>query len=558
LVWTLSYAPAIINAPAWQRKGKPMNERLHIIHSRGGRIGGRADTQPSDVDAIVDHFAADTRGHLVIHFHGGLVSKAAGLALACRLLVDTPVYAPSATTGGWPVFYVWESGAWETIRNNLTELADEPVFKQLLRKLVQYTIEEVGGQEIGGLGRSIAPAPYGARQDEVRRAFEQFWANPEAEAIPYRHFEILASPSAARAAGSALTEDEIRAELETDLELQRSLATLPDMPPATRSMFAAGAREHRSPFSELVAEEFSASRQARGLVELVRVARFLIKVLRAVLSRRARGRDHGLYATCVEEVVRAFKVAGSGANEWGKALQWNRMKQDTEDAFGPDPNVHAGTALLARLGDALQRGAKINRITLVGHSTGAIYIAHWLAHSAKHLPADLKQDVIFLAPAISFDLWAQTLREHGSRIGRFRMFAMQDRAERDDQVWGNDPELGDARDWRRFVYPSSLLYLVSGILESRRDDKGIPYDEADVPLVGMERYYTGTTTYNSTTGFPEVDSVRAWLATIQHGAVWSPVSGQAAGLNCGSTDHGAFDDEATTLASLEHIVKHTF
>ena len=32
-------------------------------------------------------------------------------------------------------------------------------------------------------------------------------------------------------------------------------------------------------------------RQARGLVELVRVARFLIKVLRAVLSRRARGRD---------------------------------------------------------------------------------------------------------------------------------------------------------------------------------------------------------------------------------------------------------------------------
>ena len=96
-------------------------DKLHYIHSRGGRIGGRADTGPQDVDAIVAALAADDRRHLVIHFHGGLVSKQAGLAIAEKLL---PVYSPTPGSGGYPLFFVWESGAWETIRNNFTELAE--------------------------------------------------------------------------------------------------------------------------------------------------------------------------------------------------------------------------------------------------------------------------------------------------------------------------------------------------------------------------------------------------------------------------------------------------
>lgn len=536
-----------------------MDEKLHVIHSRGGRIGGRADTMPADVDTIVAALAADPRRHLVLHFHGGLVSKEDGLAIAHKLLVDHPVYAPSPAEGGWPVFYVWESGAWETIRNNLTELADEPVFRQLLRKLVQYALEQLGGQDSGGIGRSVLPASRGVREVEVRKAFDDFWAQPRRDTIPYRQFEILASPAGARAADTALDEDEIRADLEGDTEFLQALATLPDVPPATRSALApAGARERRSAFAELASAEFSKSSQTRGLIEIVQVARFLVKVLRGVLGRRANGRDHGLYATCVEEAVRAFKIAGSGANEWGKALQWNRMKQDTVDAFGPDPDLHAGTALLARLGKALAGGLQLDRITLIGHSTGAIYIANWLARSADFLPATLKQDVIFLAPAISFDLWARTLRAHGQRIGGFRLFAMHDALERDDQVWGGDPDLDGGKDWRRYVYPSSLLYLVSGILESRRGADGQEHDEADVPLVGMERFFTGAAVYNEAAGFREVDEVRAWLATRNGGAVWSRAEQQGDGLNCTSIDHGAFDDDPATLASLRHLVTHGF
>lgn len=537
-----------------------MSNPLHTIHSRAGRIGGRADTSPSHVDRIVTALAADGRKHLVLHFHGGLVSKEAGMATAKRLLEENPVYSPTPASGGYPVFYVWESGVWETIRNNLTELAGEPVFRQLLRKLVQYALEELGGEVAAGLGRSVSPASRGSRDQEVRQAFERFWSAPGPDTVPYRGYDLKADASEARAADGSLDEDEILADLEGDQALQNALATLPDASPSSRSALGApDAVEHRSAFSELAAAEFSSSTQTRGLIELLRVARFLVKVLRAVLSRRAAGRDHGLYATCVEEVVRAFRVAGSGLNEWGKALQWNRMKQDTLDAFGPDPDLHAGTALLARLGKAMKSGQlDLKRLTLVGHSTGAIYIAHWLAHSAAHLPAGFRQDVVFLAPAISFELWDQTVRQHGHHIGHFRMFAMADRFERDDQVWGSDEELGNSKDWRRYVYPSSLLYLVSGILESRTGPDGLPKDEADVPLLGMARFLEGQQVYDLAQGFGDVQRVRQWGGQLPGAWVWSQTQGAAAGLNCMAIDHGAFDNDTATLESLGHLVVNGF
>ncbi|HNB45220.1 MAG TPA: alpha/beta hydrolase [Thauera aminoaromatica] len=523
-------------------------DNSHFIHSRGGRIGGRADTKATDVDAIVAALCADPRRHLVIHFHGGLVSKASGLDIAGRLFDD---YSPSATAGAYPVFYVWESGAWETIRNNFTELADEPVFKQLLRKALQYALEKLGGSAAAGVGRSIAPGSTGSRESEVRQELEAFWAAPGKENIPFRDLEPRATPAQARTVEAALEENEIIADLERDGEFQRALATLPDLPRSARSAFgSADASEHRSAFAEMAAAEFSKTSRTRGLVELIQVARFLIRVTRAVLGRRAAGRDHGLYATCVEEIVRAFKVGGSGVHEWAQALEWNRMKQDVADAFGPDPNRHAGTALLARLGRALKDGLALDRITLVGHSTGAIYIAQWLAHARDHLPADFKQDVVFLAPAITYELFADTLAKHADRIGQFRMFAMHDALERDDQVWGGDEELGDSQDWRRFVYPASLLYLVSGILERT----------ADEPLLGMERFFTDAQTYGAAAdpALASIDAVRTWLTGKPNALVWSIANNAGPGLRSTSIDHGAFDNDAVTRESLRHIVGSGF
>jgi pimeloyl-ACP methyl ester carboxylesterase len=530
-------------------------DKRNVIHSRGGRIGGRADTKPEDVDAIVEALRQDPRKHLVLHFHGGLVSKEDGMAIAAKL---HDVYSPSATAGGYPVFFVWESGAWETIRNNLTELADEPVFKQLLRKILQYALEQLGVGDPSGTGRSITQAALGTRALETRAELGKFWAAPQKSTIPFRGLDAMASAAQARAASTTIDETEIEADLEGDTAFLNALATLPDLPVATRSRFSNGIMlERRSAFSEMASSEFSMKPSGRGFVELIAVAKYLARVLRGVLGRYSSGRDHGFYATCVEELVRGFKLGGSALNEWGKALEWNRMKQDTVDAFGPDPDIHAGTALLARLQGALANGLQLNRITLVGHSTGAIYIANWLATSARYLPLGLKQDIIFLAPAITYDEFAAILRVHGSRVGRFRMFAMKDELERDDQVWGQDEELKGAEDWRRFVYPSSLLYLVSGILESARDANGRLVDQPDMPLVGMERFFANSKIYPDAQ-FEGIKHVRAWLSTCVDSIVWSKSTGNQVGLNCDSIDHGAFDDNALTIESLHRVIEGGF
>jgi hypothetical protein len=419
-------------------------------------------------------------------------------------------------------------------------------------------LEQLGAQDPSGVGRSIPQGTFGSRALEVEAELQAFWAAPSKATIPFRGFDPMASSAQARSASIAISEDEIRADLEQDVSFQRALATLPDLPPATRSAFSRGAAVvRRSEFSELAAREFSKESATRGLVELYQVAKYVAKVLRGILRRYSAGRDHGLYATCVEELVRGFKLAGSGLNEWAKALEWNRMKKDTADAFGPDPNVHAGTALLTRLQSAIASGLQIDRMTLVGHSTGAVYIANWLANCNSYLPETLKQDIMFLAPAITYDHFAQTLVQQRSRVGKFRMFAMKDQFERDDQVWGQDDELPEGRDWRRFIYPSSLLYLVSGILESKLTPDGSWVDEADMPLVGMERFFANSKTYPDS-DFSSIKDVRAWLTAASQSIVWSKSLGQVAGLSSECIDHGAFDDEKSTLESLRHILEAGF
>jgi len=523
-------------------KGVPMDKRYYV-HSRNGCIGAGTDTTRVDVDAIVQALKDDGRGHLVLHFHGGLVSKAAGMEIAARL-------APAYREYAYPVFYVWESGFMEAIRNNLRELWDEPVFKQLVRKLMEYALQRLGSTDGA---RSIAPGNVDPRK--VRDTVDAFWAHPDREHVPYRGFEPMASAAASRSAAHSVDVDEIQADLETDAEFAAAFATLPDLPPGTRSVFArAGSMERRSPFSEAVSDRVAEQAGARGLISWFKVALLVKRILMNLLHRYGSGRDHGLYATVVEEIVREVRLGGSALNEWGKTLQWNRMKQDALDAFGLDPDLHAGTALLHRLNQAMADGPALPRITLIGHSTGAIYIAHWLAKAHTMLPPSVRFDLVFLAPAISYELFDRTVTQYGSRIGQFRMFCMRDELERDDQVWGDDSELAHGMDWRRFVYPSSLLYLVSGILESRQGDDGRLVDEPDMPMLGMERFFSRTETY-SNQAFPAVARVRQWLGQQPHRLVWSKAEGQTAGLNCGSFDHGGFDDDPTTLESLGTLLK---
>jgi hypothetical protein len=73
----------------------------------------------------------------------------------------------------------------------------------------------------------------------------------------------------------------------------------------------------------------------------------------------------------------------------------------------------------------------------------------------------------------------------------------------------------------------------------------------------MERYYAGTDVYNSES-FPEIAIVRNWLKQTPNRLVWSVTKDAAAGIGSACTDHGAFDNEHTTVESLKHIVRSGF
>lgn len=116
------------------------------------------------------------------------------------------------------------------------------------------------------------------------------------------------------------------------------------------------------------------------------------------------------------------------------------------------------------------------------------------------------------------------------------MFAMSDALERADCLLG--PKLG-------FIYPSSLLYLVSGLFEQVEADGLV-----DAPLVGMQRFLSSDSVWlEDKKEGPSLKAVQAFLSDGPNKTVFSKAQG-AAGLNCDSTSHGGFDDNPATLASV--------
>lgn len=239
----------------------------------------------------------------------------------------------------------------------------------------------------------------------------------------------------------------------------------------------------------------------------------IIGVLKEVLKRLNNGRDHGFEVTIMEEIFREFYLGSVG-----QAI-WHAMKEDTTNSFKDNGG---GTLFLKEIEKGWQNGDK-PRIILVGHSAGAVFICNLLeAVEKQKLPDDLKFDIIFIAPACTFKCFADILSAYQSRIANFRLFGLQDMREKKDKA---------------FIYPHSLLYFISGVLE----------DKSDKPLVGMERYYTDKTYDNSS----DIKKVRDYIN--EDWRVWSIVD-KGFGKASKATTHGGFDKEETTVKSIVEIL----
>lgn len=499
---------------------------LHYVHVRNGRFSDKTETKAADVERLLDaYFAAPPPGGLVLQFHGGLVTREAAKGVA-EILV--PRYQQA---GAYPVFYVWESGPFEIVRNNLEDIAKEGFFRRLLARVVELSLSRVGNTP-----GAKAPAGLQAVNGPAVRTQVAGWVDgggTEGASAPYDDLFILPADQEIE---PQVLETQIAGALVADLELRAELQKISNglVPPGQEVTTKAGSVVQGSTATLMSPEGLAKLTDApvagaKGALSMLKLAKVTTQIVFRVVKRMVNGRGHGTFTTAVEEILRELYIGNIG-----KEIFWDQMKKDTADAFGADPAVFGGTAFLDGLRRRLDAGAPVPRITLVGHSTGAVYIGNLLLKADQILPPEVRFDVIFLAAAVSFRDFDAVAARVPQRIRHLRSFGMKDELERVDGIVP-------------VIYPRSLLYFVSGLLE----------DEVDRPLVGMERYHSGERPYVGP-AFADIARTRTFLDGLGARPVWAEMDG-GDGLRSKARKHGAFDDQdPQTLDSVLFLLKNGF
>lgn len=490
--------------------------RLHMLHTEGdGELTGK--TSIADIDEMVAK-AAEI-GHMVIHMHGGLVDESKAIDLGTRLI---PQYIGSGT---YPIILVWKSGLLETVTENWKEIFDENIFQLLLKKVTKWAVGKLGKQfGTKAIGSLVTPSDLDVSIEINKR---------RAGSTPYESLRIDSNPKEL----SQEEEEAFLGELKSDPDLEQELAAiLAGITPGhenktvgRKGIVTSHRVSARSLMSPDVLEELKADKKHEGEKGLMSSASFLIhagKVLYRVVRRFIDGRQHvGLYTTIVEEIYREFYMANIGA------CVWNMMKNDTKDAYenvGGSP-VRGGWYLMNAIGAKMKE--KPFKVSVVCHSTGAIYVCHLLNYAvsamrSNKVPTTFRlENLIFLAPAVDFRLFAATLTNARQLVANFRMFAL--REEEETNYW-EVPVL----------YKGSLLYMISGLLEKEPGDTET--SAFDRPIVGMQRYFSKESVYRQ----EEVQVVKKFIQNQQNGAIWSVTLDGPVDCRADTKKHGEFDDTA--------------
>ena len=498
---------------------------------------GKLDEADEEAFADLVERIATGQPKILIHLHGGLVDQKSGEGIATRLSGEGE--NSYGNPKDWEqVYIVWRTGALETLRTNLKDLAkNDRLYDVVLRKLIQYVSTKIRPPGFGS--RSIGQQK-GLTADEIdtRLATKQDAPFSDLDAVV---FDVATGRSIASADNGA--EAELLVELEDDTDIEDvandiEAAVSQAHPISARAGMTGNAESGKVILSRLdkrIAADLSVEASivsARGEVItgkiLGKIIQLIVKIGVRVIDRYRNGRDHGLHATIVEEITRELYGDRIGSVIWGM------MKGDASDHF-----VEQG------LGSRLLKAIAANpggRVVTVAHSAGAIFASELLIWAAKK-DIEFKTDLIFLAPAVRTSKFAKVLKHAQDRIAQFRMFAMTDELERADCLLGTG--FG-------FIYPSSLLYLVSGLFEQVEADGLV-----DAPLMGMQRFLRNDCVWLKDK--MEGDSlarVQDFLSSGPNRTVFSKATG-GDGLNCNSTSHGAFDTDPATLESVATFLGDT-
>jgi len=438
-------------------------DHLHCIDLPAGRLRGL--TSADDLDALFAHLAGHpNRATLALYFHGGLNSRAEGMARCAEML---PWFLAQ---GAYPVFFAWESAYGEVIGNQLKTMLGEPLFRALHARGLDFAREKIRGASIRG------PAADAALRESMLAGIDG--GTPDEAALDPDERRRVFTLKRREAAG-------FETMLLNDPELRHHLAASPSgnwLDPSLQPPADGRAQTRAEPFTVLAALAAAA---------LVRV-----------FARLAGGRDHGMRATLFEEFAHALAVGGLLTGPF--AL----MKAQIDQAFDPEVALSGGSAFIERLRQAHDSGYR-PRLLLIGHSAGAIYICRFIDAARRWLPAS-SFDVVFMTPGVSFDRFAATLDAGAASIRNFRSYSLDESAEEADPLSPN-PLV-------ETFYPRSTLYFASGVLEY----DAASGDAGDRPLLGMQRYFNRSALYTA----PAIARVRDYLAERPDRLVWIARDGE--------------------------------
>jgi pimeloyl-ACP methyl ester carboxylesterase len=202
----------------------------------------------------------------------------------------------------------------------------------------------------------------------------------------------------------------------------------------------------------------------------------------------------------------------------GGKSQWDEMKENAIAASQPG----GGLALVADLLRDLTKRFPTVRIHLVGHSAGSILFGGFAQRLANGGANAVPIETCTLwAPACTMDVYRNQYLPsiRSGAIKKFTLFTLTDKAERDDTCAN--------------IYHKSLLYLVSNAFETSLQTAPFLHERSGEPIFGMAKFLSM---------LPAAQRNWDWVQAPNANATTSLTASTA-------KSHGAFDDDAATLAS---------
>lgn len=495
----------------------------HYIVSRHGTFDTCDSphvTTQADLDHLFQTLATDAnRERLVLHFHGGLVDFVSGMTAAENItthFADVPAYQ---------IFLLWQTAVFDVLSEqsfldaiipNISNIFADPFFQQVLLRVTQFVKGKVDTTYGGAMNRWLDVPDEQTVLQELQNPNDGHELYAAIPSTALREDARLHGHEAKQFRDQLLHNDPI-------LKHESKKIAIAHAPSAVKKSIAHTQERDAAPLSHSFIERLLIEIRDVITEDIANVVHFFmveqcVEVLKNVIQRFAQHRDHGIYPTIVEEILRQFFLGKIGKEVW------EGIKKDAACTFD-GTNACTGTAFVRGLKAYCEANPDAH-ITLVGHSAGSIYICELLQHAHNVLPPQVTFDIVLLAPACSYKQFSAILNTYQERIHAVRIFAMSDELEQKDALIPG-------------VYPLSLLYLVSGILE----------DEADTPILGMQHYCTDKVPYAT----PDVQTSFVYLNKHKTAHIWS-LTTAGDGLSSNAKSHGSFYSEEVTLKSVKYVI----